>query len=143
MKLRALIFNLFVLIFFAIIVASCSKGSKDKPVLLKDQNDLWNIKGSISLYDYDKNSIAAKFYNGTDWTLTDVDIEILRPEGTNGKVITRRFRLNVCDTSGQCFKPFKNGEFRENIGDFLDGINTNDTKNAFSWGVVSAHGFKE
>jgi hypothetical protein len=51
--------------------------------------------------------------------------------------------MNAFDKDGQSFKPFANREFEENIGDFLDGINTNDTNNAFSWNVVSAHGFKE
>jgi len=77
------------------------------------------------------------------WTLTEVDIDVSRPEGTNGEMITRRFRLNVCDADGQYFKPFKYGEFWENFGDFLNGINTNDTKNAFSWVFISARGYKE
>ena len=87
--------------------------------------------------------LKAELYNGTAWTLTDVDIELLRPVDTSGRMTTRRFRMNAFDKDGQSFKPFANREFEENIGDFLDGINTNDTNNAFSWNVVSAHGFKE
>ena len=161
MKSRTLIFNFFVLIFITIVVASCSKGSKDKPMLLKP-NDLSKITGKMSLHEGSK-FLRAELYNGTDWTLTDVDIEVLRPVGTGGRLIPRRFRLNLCDTAGQCFKPFTNGEFEENIGDFLDPNNTNEifsvvddsavkmfqseyadtTNNTFSWGVISARGFKE
>jgi len=140
-KLRTLVFNFIALIFITIILASCSKGSKDKPVLL-EKKDLLNITGSISITDY--NFTTAKLYNGTAWTLTDVDVEVSRPEkGRIDEMITRRFRLNVSDTDGQYFKPFKYGEFEEKFGDFLDGIDTNDTKNSFSWVVVSARGFKE
>ena len=141
MKSRTRIFNLLALIFFTSILVSCSKGSKDKPVLL-GKNDMLNITGSISISDY--NYTTAKLYNGTAWTLTDVDVEVSRPKkGRIDEMITRRFRLNVSDTDGQYFKPFKYGEFEEKFGDFLDGIDTNDTKNSFSWEVVSARGFKE
>jgi hypothetical protein len=161
MKFRTLIFNFSVLVIITIILASCSKGSKDKPVLL-EQNDLSKITGKMSLYDGSK-FLRAELYNGTDWTLTDVDIVVLRPVGTGDRLIPRRFRLNLCDTAGQCFKPFINGEFEENVGDFLDPNNTNEifssqgdygvkmvqseygetTNNMFSWGIVSARGFKE
>ena len=160
-KLRILIFNFITLIFIAFILASCAKGSKDKPVLL-EQNDLSKITGKMSLYA-DSRFLRAELYNGTDWTLTDVDIVVLRTVGKGDRLIPRRFRLNLCDTAGQCFKPFINGEFEENVGDFLDPDNTNEifsaqgdygvkmvqseygetTNNMFSWGIVSARGFKE
>jgi len=71
---RTPIFNFFVLIFIAIVVVSCSKGSKDKPILL-GKNDLLNITGSISIHaleDFgrpvarsDFKSTEVRLYNGT------------------------------------------------------------------------------
>jgi hypothetical protein len=161
MKLRTLGFNLCILFCFTSFLTSCSKSSKDKPVLL-EQNDLVKITGKMSLHK-DSKFLRAELYNGTEWTLTDVDVVVLRPVGKGDTLIPRRFRLNLCETAGQCFKPFVNGEFEENIGDFLDFNNTNEvfssqgdygvkmvqgeygetTNDTFSWGIVSARGFKE
>jgi hypothetical protein len=160
-KLQTLGFNLCILICFTSFLASCSKGSKDKPVLL-EQNDLVKITGKMSLHEGSK-FLRAELYNGTDWTLTDVDVVVFRPVGKGDMLVPRRFRLNLRDTTGQFFKPFVNGEFEENIGDFLNFSDTNEvflaqgdygvkmvqsengvtTNNTFSWGIVSARGFKE
>lgn len=140
MKSRTLIFNFLVLVFIAIVAASCSKDSKDKPVLL-EKNDVMNIHGKIFISD-DYKYTTVKLYNGTTWTLTDVDIDVARTDSKSGILTTRRFRVSLSDADKQYFKPFKYGEFQEQFGDFMDGIDLNDTTNN-SIEIVSAYGFKE
>src|SRR5439155_18661827 len=76
-KSRTLTFYFFVLILIALVGASCSKGSKEKPVPL-GQNDRAKITGKVSLL-WNK-LLKAELYNGTDWTLTDVDVEMRYPD---------------------------------------------------------------
>jgi hypothetical protein len=121
-------------------MASCSKSSKDKPILL-EKSDVLNIKGSIFISD-DYKYTTVKLYNGTPWTLTDIDIDVSRTGSKSAILTTRRFRVSVCDTDKQYFKPFKYGEFKEQFGDFMDGIDLRDTTNTFIE-IVSAYGFKE
>lgn len=143
--------NFLILVFIILAATSCSKGSKDKPVLLgtKDQSNITG-KALISM----DTTLKAELYNGTDWTLTDVDIIMQYPEANmkrlpnetrddfmirNLKGVMRRFRLELRD-SKPTLKPFTTGEFFGDIGDFLKNIGTNTV---WSWEIVSARGFKE
>jgi hypothetical protein len=148
--------RLFFLISIALVAISCSKGSKDKPVLL-GETDLAKITGTASLV-FDK-FVKVEIYNGTDWTLTDVDV-ILRHPNDNMKKLpnetgtdfqirslkgdTRRFRLELSDGKSDLhnkptLKPFTTGEFSGDLGGFMETVSTNT---AWSWELISALGFK-
>ena len=104
--------------------------------------------------------LKAELYNGTDWTLTDVDVIVRHPDADMKKLpnetrdefqlrilkgATRRFRLELSGEKSEhvnkpTLKPFTTGEFFGDIDDFLEKT---DTNTAWSWDIVSARGFKE
>jgi len=90
--------------------------------------------------------IKVSVYNGTDWTVSDVDITITLVKTKE----VRRFRLVHSelewDKDGKRqnwkqvpLKPYTTGDFEGDIGDFLSGVASPDD---WSWGIDSARGYK-
>lgn len=123
------------------------KGTSENPVVLPEHaTDKITGKSWFS-----GKTINSELYNGTDWTLTDVDVAVSNKK----KGQERRFRLAIWDKKVEWQKdargpnstktrvtliPYATGEFEGDIGDFLDGV---ETKEDWSWGIESARGFKQ
>lgn len=137
---------------FVLGLASCSetsKGTRDSPVDLpsKEQEKITGKAYLVNKVFDTKHRLRAEIYNGTDWTLTDVDVVATKAK-TQDK---RRFRLEIWDWEKNTkitLQPYSTGEFAGKTGDFLDApkaalLDGPETKgDDWSWGIVSARGFK-
>jgi len=117
-------------------------GSEKNPVTIPD-DDLQKITGKFSSYSQD-GTIRVSFYNGTDWMVSDVDITITLVK-TN---VVRRFRVELWENQKEGanwkrvqvpLKPYTTAELEGQIGDFASGVASKDD---WSWGIVSARGYK-
>lgn len=77
MKPSNLVLNVVVFALTGIITTSCSKGSKDSPVVLSAGDQL-KITGKAY---FTGKVLKADLYNGTDWTLSDVDVVATKKSG--------------------------------------------------------------
>ena len=124
-----------------------SKGSIESPVELP-KDALTKIEGKAA---FSGKTIQGEFYNGTDWTLTDVDVIVTKKKTWD----TRRFRVEIWDAKFEwqkdarssnatqtkvTLKPYGVSDFKGETGDFLDGVESKDDK---SWSIESARGFKQ
>ena len=124
-----------------------SNGTKDKPVSLPDDA---LTKLNSKAYPYD-GLIIAELYNGSDWTLTRVDLEVVKTPKDAPRE-TRRFRMTVAQPrsssygtrqappSDPAIKPYSTANLEAAIGDFLTGF-----KDKTEWGfsISEAFGYKE
>lgn len=122
-----------------------SKGSLDAPVSLRS-SEFPKITGGANFY---QSSFSADLYNGTDWTVSRVDVII-----TN-KSESRRFRLSPPETAAELdsttmkvikkkidpapAKPYSKGRFEAEVGDFLKEAKQGD----WSWKLVEVFGFRQ
>jgi hypothetical protein len=122
-------------------------GAQDRPVNVPD-DVLTTLDGKLGFYE---GEASGTIYNGSDWVLIDMDVEVTKTKSAE----KRKFRLPFVEKknnenrkigSGTAFyiypevplKPFSSGEVRGNSGDFVEGLKKDD----FSWGIVSARGYK-
>jgi hypothetical protein len=111
-----------------------SNGTKDKPVSLPDDA---LAKLNSKAYPHD-GLITLELYNGSDWTLTRVDLEVFKTPKDAPRE-TRRFRLTA-PPSDPAIKPYSTANLEAPVGDFLSGI-----KDKTEWGfsIPEAFGYKE
>jgi hypothetical protein len=119
-----------------------SKGSKDNPADLP-ASVLKKLEGPASV---NGGQALADIYNGTNWNIVDVDIDITNLE--NGE--SRRVRLTthkiVKDIkSGTIIKeaaellPYSSGQFEGTCGNFLDGVKPEEKL----YNIVGARGYQQ
>lgn len=128
-----------------------SKGSLTSPVALR-ATELKKIIGSgwnqsPPLWSGPSPTFAVDVYNGTEWTITGVDVTLTNKKTSN----SRRFRLSplkvrydretqkTVDIKSAPMQPYSKGVFNADIGDFLAGAE----KSEWSWALVEAFGFRE
>jgi len=120
-------------------------GAEGRPVNAPD-DVLRNLDGKLGFHE---GQASGTIYNGSDWVLLDMDVmvTITKPEEK------RKFRLRFMEKkknenfkmnselylySDLPLKPFSSGEVLVSSGDFAEGLKKED----FSWGIVSARGYK-
>ena len=128
------------------VVGVMSKGSPDSPVTLP-AGMMRMITGKAG---FSGRTVNAEIYNGTDWTLTDVDVVVSNKK----KGQERRFRLEIWDRKVEWQKdarvptqtktretliPYGTGKFEGDVGSFLDEVETSEH---WAWYIESARGFK-
>ena len=131
-----------------------SNGSKEKPVALPEDARLL-IKASASHF---RGTLSADVYNGTDWNVTRVDLNVTKsPHGP--KTETRRFQLGPAgqlassapskgiQIPDSIAKPFSTTKFDAQIGDFFPQAADYlpDVKDTLEWEftIMEAYGYKE
>lgn len=116
-------------------------GSEKSPVEIPT-DDLQKITGKAYIQG---DMIKVSLYNGTDWTISDIDINIKLVKAN----VVRRFRLELWGTEWDKdakirkpkqfpLKPYTTDELEGQIGDFLGG----DASGDWTWEQVSARGYK-
>jgi len=109
-----------------------SQGSLTSPIKLPSR-ELSKIAGSgYPLL----SSFRVEAYNGSEWTVTRVDVE-LKKMAIGQPVESRRYQLTP--TLGAIAKPFSEASFRGGTGTFLLGVNIWE----WEFRLVEAYGFKE
>ena len=126
-----------------------SKGSAEAPVELPE-DAIGKITGKAGMTSSSSKTFEAELYNGSEWTLMDVDVVISKKKSWD----KRRFRLEVQEKKVEWQKDAKGpnisktkislrayafGEFEGTVGDFMDDLTS---KEDYSWGIVSARGYK-
>ena len=125
-----------------------ASGTKDKPVSLPDEERA-KVTGNAGPND---GMLTAEIYNGSDWTLTRVDLNVIKsPRGRDRE--ERRYQLGVAPPKppnqyaprptqplDPTAKPFSTVTFEASIGNFLDGV-----KGATDWefNIPEAFGYKQ
>jgi hypothetical protein len=116
--------------------SSCTRGSRESPVSLP-KHSLVKVGAKCS---FGKDRAIATISNGTDWSITDIDIYI-KVSPPNRPPHSTKVKL-VCvggeKREATVLAPSANGEFEANIGDLMDGVRAGEVE----WYIDSVHGFK-
>lgn len=120
-------------------------GAEGRPVSAPD-DILRTLDGKLGFYE---GQASGTIYNGSDWVLLDMDVMVTKTKPDE----KRKFRLRFVEKkrnenfkigselyiySDLPLKPFSSGEAQVSSGDFAEGLKKED----FSWGIVSARGYK-
>jgi hypothetical protein len=125
------------------------KGSREAPLPLHS-SEIPKLTGGANFY---QGTFSADLYNGTEWTITRVDVAITKKKEQTSE--SRRFRLSPPETSSEFdpattkivekkiepvpARPYSKGVFQAEIDDFLNGAQ----KGEWSWSIVEVFGFRE
>jgi len=129
------------------VLPAIRKGSFEAPVSIpSDENR--KVSGKVSHYN---GTFSANLYNGTEWTLTRIDVVLVRKKEPQEQ---KRFRLAPPETTTDfdpttmklvekkvtpLVKPYSQGDFRGEVADFLNGAESGE----WTWGIVELFGFRE
>ena len=123
------------------------KGSFEAPVSIPSDETL-KVTGKASHHN---GTFSSDLYNGTEWTLTRIDVVVVRKKEPHEQ---RRFRLAPPETTtdidqttmklvekkvSPLVKPYSQGDFRGEVADFLNGAESGD----WTWGIVELFGFRD
>ncbi len=131
---------------FLALVACEPKGSSTAPIALPD-SAVNKLKGTGGIADGGR--AFADIYNGTEWTIVDVDFSVTKvPTGESRTVRLTCFQEVEEPIKGKAFtrknkvsmelQPFSSGSFEGSGGDFVDGL----TKAEISYSFKGARGYK-
>jgi len=122
---------------------SCSKGTKEKPVSLPE-----DAQRNVTMTAFPSSGFfKAEIYNGSEWTLTSLDVEIFTTAGNKPRE-TRRIRLIPAASTPessklpaeQVIKPYSTVQLQAAVGSFLDEV-----KGKEDWGfsLSDARGYRD
>lgn len=121
------------------------KGSPSNPVDLPEEA-VGELKGTAGVPD--GGEAFADIYNGTKWTVVDVDLTVTKvPTGESRRVRLACIKEVKEAVIGRAFDrtkevttellPYSSGKFKGTSGDFLDGLKKEDK----SYSIVGARGY--
>ncbi|MCL5773134.1 MAG: hypothetical protein M1536_01980 [Firmicutes bacterium] len=94
------------------------------------RSEIFKLAGQSQIID---NSLRCNIYNGSDWMVNEVTVEIIVKNSDGSNVLSRKYRLNRYN---YC-EPLKSVEFYANVGFTLERGQT------WSWQIVGAKGRKD
>jgi hypothetical protein len=128
------------------LLAGCEqKGSSSAPIALPEAK-VRQLEGTAGVSDGGR--AFADIYNGTDWTIVDVDLSVTNiPTGESRRVRLTCYKeveeavpgRSITRTKKESTEllPFSSGSFEGSSGNFLDGLN----KEQKSYSIESARGY--